>query len=146
MKLTLRSREKQIPMNSKSWLFMRLKCDIMRWMHTRRISGKRIISAQSTVTKNKGAPKQALRKHYLSMRNSSTKSQSNSWAVSSRYHSLMDRIIRTVIKGENIASKVLSMWLLNSILKRYSKANRDLLITQCWMTILAHAGTLLLKK
>lgn len=127
----LRSWEKQIPVNSKPWLFMRLECDMMRWVHTRWVSGRRIISAQSTVANTKGASEQALRKRYLSMRNSSTKSQSNSWTASSRYHSLMDKIIRTVIKSENIASKAPSTWLLYSTLKRDSKANRDLQITQC---------------
>lgn len=105
----LRSWEKQILMNSGSQVFMRLDCDILRWVHTGCISGRIISSAQATEENTKELTEKVLRKYYSSMRNPSTKSQSNSWTVFSRYHSLGNKNFRTIIKSDQTSRKPLSM-------------------------------------
>lgn len=103
----LRSWKKQVLMNSRSWLFMRLDCDILMWVHTRWISGRIISSAQATGASTKESTQQMLRKCYSG--NSSIKSQSKPWSASSRYPSLVHKIIRTIIKSDQTARKPLSM-------------------------------------
>lgn len=75
--------------------------------------------------------------------NSSTESQSNSWTASSRYHSLEEKIIRTIIKSDQTARKSLSTI---AILKRNREADRDPHITHCRKKILVHIGTLFLTE
>lgn len=122
---------------------MRLDDDILKWVHTRRISGRIICPAQVTGANTKESTEQVLRKYYLSIRNSSTESQSNSWTASSRYHSLEEKIIRTIIKSDQTARKSLSTI---AILKRNREADRDPHITHCRKKILVHIGTLFLTE
>lgn len=95
-------------------ILVRLDSGVLRWLHTRWISGRIISSAQATGANTKESAEQMLRKYYS--RNSSIKSQSNSWSASSRYHSLVDKIIRIIIKSDQTAGKPPSM-----IAKLYTK-------------------------
>lgn len=109
MKLTFWTKSSQITRGAGTPEFkilLRLDCDVLRWVHTRWISGRIISSAQAKGANTKESAEEMLRKYYS--RNSSIKSQSNSWSVSSRYHSLVDKIIRTIIKSAQTAGKPLS--------------------------------------
>lgn len=95
-------------------ILVRLDSGVLRWVHTQWISARIISSAQATGANTKESAEQMLRKYYS--RNSSIKSQSNSWSAISRYHSLVDKIIRIIIKSDQTARKPPSM-----IAKLYTK-------------------------